>query len=86
MIAWIGNFLLAVCGLPQAYKSYKDGHSNGISWGFIIMWTVGEVCTLVYLLTELQSLPLILNYSVNGLFCSVIIYYKFKPRRYNESH
>lgn len=76
MIGWIGSALLAFCGIPQAYKSYKEGHSNGISWIFISMWTLGEILTLVYILTEAFSWPLVLNYSVNCVACLIILYYK----------
>jgi len=81
MIGWIGNIALAICGAPQAYKSFKDGHSDGISTSFIILWTTGELCTFVYILKDISSWPLILNYSANGLFCSIILYYKLRRRK-----
>jgi len=80
-IGWLGNILLSICGLPQAYKSIKDGHSEGISFFFILLWLFGEVLALVYIL--LLGIPLysvIFNYLFNILFLGTISYYKFFPR------
>lgn len=71
--------LFALCGLPQAIKSYKDGHSIGLSWGFLVMWLMGEVLTFIYVLPKLDY-PLLANYTVNFLFLCVIIKYKLLPR------
>jgi len=79
IIGWLGGFMLAICGAPQAWKSYKDGHSYGISWGFIGLWFWGEVFVLIYILPT-GLLPLILNYTFNILIGSIILWYKFKPR------
>jgi len=75
MIGYIGAICLAVCGAPQAYKSYKDKHSDGISTGFLVLWTVGEVLTFLYILPKMD-IPLLLNYVSNILFLSVIWRYK----------
>ena len=47
-VGWVGSILFALCGLPQAIQSVMDGHSNGIAWGFLLMWLGGEVLTLYY--------------------------------------
>ena len=80
LIGWIGSFLLAFCGTPQAYKSYKDGHSNGISWGFIGMWFTGEVFVLLYVMMTTMDIILIFNYLINLIIGYTIIHYKLKPR------
>ena len=80
VVGWIGSMLLAICGLPQAYKSFKDKNSRGISWGFLILWGSGELITLIYI-TPMNSLPLIVNYSLNSIFIAVIIYYKHNDGR-----
>jgi len=79
VIGWIGAILLSLCGLPQALKSRVDGHSRGVSWLFLYMWLIGEVCTLVYVF-PMAKWPLIVNYFLNLMFISVILYYKVKPR------
>jgi uncharacterized protein with PQ loop repeat len=75
-LGWIGSILLAICGLPQAWKSYKEKHSDGISWGFLTLWGLGELFAFVYVLSRLDY-PLIFNMSINLLAISVILYYKW---------
>jgi len=64
MLGWIGSLLLAVCGLPQAVKSYREKNSDGISWGFITLWTLGEIFTLIYILNDAFAWPLVCNYEI----------------------
>ena len=79
LIGYIGSIMLAVCGLPQAIESYKTKSSEGLTWGFIGLWFVGEIFTFIYILPKMD-LPLLINYSSNIIFLSVIIYYKIKPK------
>lgn len=79
-IGWIGSILLAFCGLPQAIESYKTKNSDGLTWGFLIMWGVGELFTIVYIIPKWHW-PLIFNYTANIIFISIILYYKIKPKR-----
>lgn len=79
-IGWIGSILLAFCGLPQAVESYKTKNSDGLTWGFLIMWGLGELFTIVYIIPKWHW-PLIFNYTANIIFISIIVYYKIKPKR-----
>jgi len=79
-IGWIGSILLAFCGLPQAIESYKTKNSDGLTWGFLIMWGVGEIFTIIYIIPKWHW-PLIFNYTANIIFISIIVYYKLKPKR-----
>lgn len=81
MLGFIAAACLALCGLPQAIQSIRDGHSNGISDGFLILWSAGEVLTLIYIWDNARLLPLLMNYSSNILFLSIIIFYKIFPRK-----
>lgn len=74
-IGWIGSILLAFCGLPQAIESFKTKSSAGLTWGFIFMWFVGELCTFAYIIPKMD-LPLLVNYSANIIFLIIIIYFK----------
>lgn len=78
-IGWLGSLLLALCGLPQAIESYRTKSSAGLTWGFIMMWFVGELCTFAYVLPKMDF-PLLVNYSANIIFLSVIIYFKIKDK------
>ena len=79
-IGWIGGILLAFCGLPQAWESYKTKSSEGLTWSFLIMWGLGELFTIVYVIPKWHW-PLIFNYTANIVFISIIAYYKIKPRK-----
>lgn len=77
-IGWIGSWSLAVCGLPQAIKCIKDGNASGMSWEFILLWFIGEIFTLVYILQQNGLKPLIANYSLNVVFTLIILYIKVR--------
>ncbi len=79
IVGWIGSFLFAACGLPQAVTCWRTGHAQGLAWGFLLMWLLGEVLTLIYILPKLDW-PLIFNYSVNLAFLAVMLRYKLFPR------
>ena len=81
MIGWMGSVLFSLCAYPQAIKSYKDGHSDGLSWYFLLMWFIGEILTLIYVSCTSASLPLLANYLMNLLILLVIIKYKIQPKR-----
>lgn len=77
----IGAICFALSGLPQAVKSWKEGHSNGIATLTIILWLIGEICMLAYAIYfYITDLVLIINYTVNFLLVSVIFKYKFFKR------
>ena len=79
-IGWIGSILLAFCGLPQAWESYKTKSSAGLTWGFIGMWLIGELLTVIYIIPQMV-LPLLFNYTANIIFVSIIVYYKINPKK-----
>jgi len=70
--------MLAFCGLPQAVESYRQKSSHGVTWGLLVMWGIGEVLTLIYVLPRME-LPLLFNYATNLVFLFVIGYYKIFP-------
>jgi uncharacterized protein with PQ loop repeat len=78
IIGWLGSICLAICGLPQAWMSYRDKHSHGISWAFVLLWAFGEAFALAYVYDKLD-LPLVTNYLTNILILGVILYYKINP-------
>jgi len=80
IIGYIGSILLAICGLPQAIESFKTKSSEGLTWGFILLWFFGELFTFAYIIPKMD-LPLLINYSANIIFLIIIIYYKVNPKR-----
>jgi len=79
IMGWLGSILLAICGAPQAIKSYKEKHSDGLSWSFILLWAFGELFALAYVYDKLD-LPLLLNYGSNILILGIILYYKINSK------
>lgn len=83
ILGWIGSLCLAGCGIPQAWVSFKDKHSDGISWAFLLLWAFGEVFAIIYVYDKLD-VPLIVNYGVNLLIVGIMLYFKINPKR-NET-
>lgn len=79
LVGWVGGLMLAVCAIPQAFLSYKQGHSNGLAIGMLVAWLLGEVFTLVYVAPKLDW-PLIVNYSANIVCLVIICWYRAFPR------
>jgi len=79
-IGYIGSIMLAVCGLPQAIESYKTKSSEGLTWGFIVLWLFGELFTFAYILPKMD-LPLLINYSANIILLTIIVYFKIFPKK-----
>jgi uncharacterized protein with PQ loop repeat len=85
LIGWIGSIMLSICGLPQAIQSFRDKHSNGISWGFILLWLFGEIFAVVYVIYK-KEYPIIFNCGLNTLIVSIICYYKYKTYRFRYNY
>lgn len=80
LVGYSGSICLAVCSLPQALLSIRQGHSEGISLGFLFLWTIGEILTLTYIIPK-ADFPLLLNYTTNILLLLIIWKYRFFPRK-----
>ena len=82
LFGWISTLAFSICTIPQAYKSFKEGHSDGLSTSLLVLWTTGEVTGTVYGIL-LNEWPLIISYGLNVLFVCVLTWYKFFPRKGN---
>jgi len=79
-VGWLGSFCLAICGIPQAFKSYKQGHSKGVSSLFVWLWFIGESSYLIYIPMQLGwDLPVMFNIIFNFLCCLVILKFIYFP-------
>jgi len=70
IMGWVGAFLFATCGVPQAIKVWKTKKAEDISWWFLIFWLLGEILTLGYIIIDdialkITHFPLYLNYAFN---------------------
>lgn len=79
IIGYIGGFLLAVCGLPQAIECAKTGNANGLNWMFLLAWFFGEVFMFAYVIQS-GDIPLIMNITFNLILVIIILRYKMHPR------
>lgn len=85
-IGYLSALCFGLCGLPQAFLVWRNKTAVGTSTGFIILWTLGEIFAIVYVLSQYGAdMPLLLNYVSNLIFLSVIIYYKIKDNLYGAS-
>lgn len=81
ILGWLGAFLLATCGLPQAWKTFKTKKCDDLSWGFLMFWFWGEVFTLAYIIIDNLQIgnlqpPLYFNYGLNITILLYLIYAK----------
>jgi uncharacterized protein with PQ loop repeat len=80
-IGWVGSILFSVCGLPQSIKTWKDGNADGLDMNFLLLWTGGEIFTLIAVLDQAPKIYLIFNYFSNLIFLLVIWRFKLYPRK-----
>jgi uncharacterized protein with PQ loop repeat len=76
----VGVTLLALCALPQAWRSWQRGHSRGVSSWLLWPWFVGEVLTFVYVAVTQPDGLLLANYGANAVMVAVILRYKVWPK------
>lgn len=80
-IGWLASFCFAICALPQARLSYKQGHSRGVSPSFMWLWFSGEILMMLYVPLKLGwDWPIMFNLITNALFGLVILRYMYFPR------
>jgi len=75
----LGSFLLAICGIPLSYSALKSGKSE-INSGFLYLWSLGELLTLIYLVSIGEKI-IIWNYIANLVLLIPVILYKIRPRK-----
>ena len=84
LFGWTSTICLAVCGAPQAYKSWKEGHSENMSWGMVLLWLTVEVFLVLYAAMDLNG-PVLANGVLNTVISGLIVYYKVWPRTNQQS-
>lgn len=77
LVGWIGGVCFALCAVPQAVKAWRSRSTDDLSWGFLGMWLVGEICMLAYVIPT-GNAPLLFNYAGNLVCLLVIIYVKVR--------
>jgi len=81
-VGWVAGILFAFCAFPQAYQSYKSGHSVGINPWLLWMWWLGEVLMIIYVYVKHGfDVPLMINYIGNLFFLAFIMKFYYFPRQ-----
>ena len=78
VLGWASTACLALGGIPQAYKTWKDGHSDGLSTGMLALWLSGELFLLAYVICT-KDWPVAVNAGFNVLIAAYISWYKIYP-------
>ena len=98
LVSSLGTFatsLFIIAAASQALKSYRDGHSRGVSHGLVISLLIGFSCMLVYIPVKVGWNWLLMTGYIGQLAAiSVVAKYKYWERKdqwdkylekYNES-
>lgn len=80
ILGWIGSILLSFCGVPEAWKSIRTKTCH-LTWLFLLMWIGGEICILIPVLFQFPKAWLLLNYCVNIVCASILIWYKLYGKK-----
>lgn len=81
LIGLVGSICFSISGVPQLIKSFRDGHSNGMSHGTLWLWITGESAMLAYSYSKYPSDYILLgNYLFNLIIVGLIAKYKYLPR------
>jgi hypothetical protein len=82
ILALIGGFCFAYCGVLPAIATAKAGKSVGTPVAIAWMIVVGAVAMYFYLLAEYGfNFLLTINYFVEAASWAVIVFYHYFPRR-----
>jgi len=81
VLGWLGCICFVLCGVPQAWKSYRDGHSVGLTHSFLALWLGGEVLYMSGMMLKFGWVHWIMwNGLISMVVISVISYYRIWPR------
>lgn len=71
----IGSLFLTFCGVPELIKTLHTKKCN-LSWGYLIMYVIGEIFCLVYAI-QIMQIPLLINFSFNLVLSIFLFTWKF---------
>lgn len=80
ILSWIGTLILVLRGYPQAVKSIKDGHSDGLTPAMLWYWLLGSFLVLPHLIL-MGDFAVATIYVSNIFFVLIMIKYYYWPRK-----
>ena len=82
LVGFAAQILFISSAAAQAWRSWLDGHSDGISHGWILMLIIGLGSMIMYVVSKIGfDLVLLLGYTGQMFFVLVVASYKYWPRR-----
>lgn len=83
ILGWIGGVILAVCMIPEVFKTIKQKKCTLSPW-MLWLWFFGELIILVPVFKSPNALFLILDHLISIMMLSVFIYYRHfrKPEKF----
>lgn len=83
LLGSLASLLFILATAAQSYKSYKDGHSAGISSGLIWMLLIGFICMTTYVISTIGfDLIMLSSLITQSLLWVVVAKYKYFPRAF----
>lgn len=81
LIGLLAGCLLAGCGIPQAIKTIKDGHSRGIALNMMLLLIGGLALMGVYIYLQ-HGFDILIHgeYAISVAVWSISLYYYWFPR------
>lgn len=80
IFGWIGFLGFATCSIPQAILSVKTGRTLSFSSAFLMTYLTATALSLIYAAYKNETV-LIFNFIFNLALWSIIIKYKYWPRK-----
>lgn len=78
-LGWMGAALFTFATLPQLRKVWREGHADGMSWGYLLpVWT-GFWCMGTYTWVRHAGTALVYSYGLQLVAFSVMIVRKGFP-------
>lgn len=77
----IAAISFGLCAVPQAWKSWKEQQTYGMSPAFLTLWCIGEATMLTYVTLTSRDPYLLANYLCNGVCLVVIVAHAMWPTR-----
>jgi len=76
---WLGGILLALCAIPEVISAYRTKRC-GLTWGFLLIWYLGEWFTAIPVIFKVKEPFLIFNYTLNIVLISYLIKTKWRQK------
>ena len=83
ILGWLGSALLASCGLPQVWTTYRTKTVKGLSLAMLLTWHFGGLFMLIYICVVAPALPVIVNYALNAVSTTslLVMYWMYRNNK-----